>query len=93
MCTTLVVIFLVRVEQMAEMLLAKDHDVIEAVPPDGSAVTLEVARPKRDLIAASACSSLSRPQPEPMDGSGVLRRCRRDEPTNRSSESRRRRES
>jgi hypothetical protein len=34
--TTLVVIFLVRVEQMAEMLLAKDHDVIEAVPPDRS---------------------------------------------------------
>ena len=36
MRTTLVVIFLVRVEQMAEMLLAKDHDVIEAVPPDRS---------------------------------------------------------
>ena len=36
MRTTLVVIFLVTVEQMAEMLLAKDHDVIEAVPPDRS---------------------------------------------------------
>jgi hypothetical protein len=26
--------FLVTMEQMAEMLLAKDHDVIEAVPPE-----------------------------------------------------------
>jgi hypothetical protein len=36
MRTTLVIIFLVRVEQMAQMLLAKDHHVIEAVPPDRS---------------------------------------------------------
>jgi hypothetical protein len=31
MRTTLVIIFLARVEQMAEVLLAKDHDEIEAV--------------------------------------------------------------
>jgi hypothetical protein len=36
MRTTLVVIFLATVEQMVEMLLAKDHDVIEVVPPDRS---------------------------------------------------------
>jgi len=44
MRTTLVIIFLVRVEQMAEMLLAKDHDVIEAVPSDRS------DRPLRESI-------------------------------------------
>jgi hypothetical protein len=34
---------------MAEMLLAKDHDVIEAVPPDRSDPPLrESRRPRRD---------------------------------------------
>jgi hypothetical protein len=48
MRTTLVIIFLVRVEQMAEMLLAKDHHVIEAVPADRS------DQPLRESIVKSS---------------------------------------
>jgi hypothetical protein len=45
---TLVVIFLARVEQMAEMLLGKDHHVIEASPPDRS------DQPLRESITKSS---------------------------------------
>src|SRR6516162_10815437 len=51
MRTTLVVIFLVRVEQMAEMLLAKDHDLIEAVPPDRSDQPLPLDRAQTFQVA------------------------------------------
>src|SRR6266545_3114239 len=39
----LVVVFLIRIEQMTKMLFAKDDDVIETVPPDRSDEPLRIS--------------------------------------------------